>query len=174
VTEIQAGLATSTGVTSAFTEIKGAGWSSSTDTLEDIRDAADSGGGGDGTCVNVLPGTVLIPGRGTDASLQVYIGETIQQSLTVYQADGETPMDMSGKTLEIVFEAFAGDEDVAVIASGDITIGGADDNVVTFSYPASVTDRKGTRWFALRDAAAPKTVYVAGQVQILKAALKDS
>lgn len=41
ISEIQAGLATNSGVTAAFTEIKGAGWSSSTDTLEKIRDAID-------------------------------------------------------------------------------------------------------------------------------------
>ena len=46
ITEIQSGLATSAGVTAAFTEIKGAGWSSATDTLEEIRDAVDAGGGG--------------------------------------------------------------------------------------------------------------------------------
>ena len=56
VTEIQAGLATSSGVTSAFTEIKGAGWSSSTDTLEKIADAIAAinvGGGTGARTVNV-------------------------------------------------------------------------------------------------------------------------
>ena len=37
--------ATDTGMTAAFTEIKGGTWSAATDTLEDIRDAAGAGGG---------------------------------------------------------------------------------------------------------------------------------
>jgi len=40
---------TNTEMVAAFTEIKGATWSSSTDTLEDIRDNVGGGGGGDAT-----------------------------------------------------------------------------------------------------------------------------
>lgn len=46
VTEIQGGLATSTAMTAAFTEIKGATWSASTDTLEAIRNATTGTGAG--------------------------------------------------------------------------------------------------------------------------------
>ncbi len=42
VTKIQSGLATTSGVTASFTEIKGAGWSSTTDTLEKIAEAGGS------------------------------------------------------------------------------------------------------------------------------------
>lgn len=60
IADIQSGLATSAGVTAAFTEIKGAGWSSATDTLEEIRDAVDgiSGGGGTGTGARTVTITV--------------------------------------------------------------------------------------------------------------------
>lgn len=56
ITEIQSGLAT----TANITEIKGAGWSSATDTLEEIRDAVDgiSGGGGTGTGARTVTITV--------------------------------------------------------------------------------------------------------------------
>jgi hypothetical protein len=56
IVDIQAGLATSNGVTAAFTEIKGAGWSSGTDTLEEIADAIAAinvGGGTGARTVNV-------------------------------------------------------------------------------------------------------------------------
>jgi hypothetical protein len=56
--QVQSGLATSSGVTAAFTEIKGAGWSSATDTLEQIADAAGGGGGGTGTGARTVTITV--------------------------------------------------------------------------------------------------------------------
>jgi len=58
VAEIQSGLATSSGVTSAFTEIKGAGWSSSTDTLEEIADAIAGINVGSGTGARTVTVTV--------------------------------------------------------------------------------------------------------------------
>jgi hypothetical protein len=58
VSEIQAGLATSSGVTSAFTEIKGAGWSSGTDTLEEIADAVAAISTGNGTGARTVTVTV--------------------------------------------------------------------------------------------------------------------
>ena len=58
VTEIQAGLATSSGVTSAFSEIKGAGWRSSTDTLEEIADAVAGISSGSGTGARTVTVTV--------------------------------------------------------------------------------------------------------------------
>jgi hypothetical protein len=58
VTEIQSGLATSSGVTAAFTEIKGAGWSSSTDTLEEIADAIAGITTGSGTGARTVNVTV--------------------------------------------------------------------------------------------------------------------
>ena len=71
VTEIQVGLATSSGVTAAFTEIKGATWSSSTDTLEAIRDAS----GGGGTSIMVTPVVAQVPVRVRDTDIETYIGD---------------------------------------------------------------------------------------------------
>jgi hypothetical protein len=58
VTELQSGLATSNGVTAAFTEIKGAGWSSGTDTLEEIADAVAAISTGNGTGARTVTVTV--------------------------------------------------------------------------------------------------------------------
>ena len=169
VTEIQAGLATSTGVTSAFTEIKGAGWSSSTDTLEDIRDAAGTGGGG---TIIQTPIVGIVPERDSQTLLRVYRGETVEQEVTVFEGDGETPIDLSGKTLEIVFEAYL-TEDVVVIADADIDVSGDDNNVVTFDYPATLTATTAKRFWSLREATSPYTVYLNGEVHILRAAVED-
>lgn len=171
IAAIQAGLATSTGVTSAFTEIKGAGWSSATDTLEGIRDAVDAGAGG-GASVNILPASVYAPKRGSETVLEIYIGETIQQSLTVYQSDGTTPLSLAGKTLEVVFDKFDG-TDVVVVSNSSITVSGANNNVATFAYPSAATESIGIRFWALRDASAPKTVYAFGQLKVLQTAFND-
>lgn len=58
IADIQSGLATSSGVTAAFTEIKGAGWSSGTDTLEEIRDAVAGISTGNGTGARTVTVTV--------------------------------------------------------------------------------------------------------------------
>lgn len=65
ITAIQSGLATATGVTSAFTEIKGATWSSGTDTLEHIRNAITTVGSDVLTNGGVLS---LIAGAGFDTA----------------------------------------------------------------------------------------------------------
>ena len=58
VADIQSGLATSSGVTAAFTEIKGATWSSGTDTLEEIADAIAGISTGSGTGARTVTVTV--------------------------------------------------------------------------------------------------------------------
>ena len=65
IADIQSGLATSGGVTAAFTEIKGATWLSATDTLEEIADAiagisTGSGTGARTVTVTVNDGTIAL------------------------------------------------------------------------------------------------------------------
>ena len=57
-------------ITAAFTEIKGATWSSSTDTLEKIRDAASGG-----TSIMVTPVVAQVPVRVRDTDIETYIGD---------------------------------------------------------------------------------------------------
>jgi len=162
VVDIQAGLAMS----AELTEIKGATWSSSTDTLEAIRDA--SGGGG----TTIIPAASFAPARTDTTNLIAYVGETIDQLLTVYEADGTTPLDLSGKTLTVVFEDME-TGDTGVVASASVTVSGDNNNIVTFAYPAAVTDEIGQFRYALRDEAAPKTVYSQGLLLVKAAANKD-
>jgi hypothetical protein len=164
INAIQSGLATS----AELTEIKGATWSSSTDTLEAIRDAT---GGGGGTVV-VAPIQAEVPPRSVETLLRVYRGETVDQIVSVVESDGTTPVDLSGKSLEIVFEGYLG-TDLAVIATANITISGDDNNVVTFAYPSAVTATVGRYYWSLRDDAAPSQVYLNGEVEVLRAAVND-
>jgi hypothetical protein len=65
----------------AFTEIKGAGWSSTTDTLEKIRDA--SGGGGGGSTVVVNPIALFAPGSTNDV-MEIHQHETSSRGFLFY------------------------------------------------------------------------------------------
>lgn len=167
-TQTQNGLATSAGVTSAFTEIKGATWNSGTDTLEAIRDAS----GGGSSSITITAGAANAPARSDDTNLIAFVDETISQALAIYEADGTTAKDMSGKTLIVVFENLE-TTDTAVVASGSITVSGDDNNTVTWAYPSAVTSTVGKYRYALRDEAAPKTVYAQGLLFVKVAAAVD-
>ena len=122
--------------------------------------------------VNVLPATGIVADRSPGVTLYPAIGETVSQSITLYETDGTTPVDLSGKTLAIIFETMKG-TDVAVVDDSDITVSGTDDNVVTFAYPAIVTATRRTLRFALRDAASPKTMYLQGLCSVVSAPQVD-
>jgi hypothetical protein len=123
--------------------------------------------------VAVLPAIGVAAGRGDRTSLVAYVAETITQTITVYQADGTTAYNLSGKTLTVIFENPKTGDDVAVVASGSITISGTDSNVVTFAYPSAATSAQRELKWTLRDAAAPKTVYLQGMLEVRAAATVD-
>jgi hypothetical protein len=129
--------------------------------------------GGGSSTVNVLPATGITADRSAGTTLKPVVGETISQAITVYQTDGTTPVDLSGKTLAIIFETMAG-VDVAVVPAGSITISGDDDNVVTFAYPSAVTASERVLRFAIRDAAAPLTMYLQGYCSVVNAPKVDA
>jgi hypothetical protein len=123
--------------------------------------------------VTVLPALGVAAGRGDRTTLVAYVAETITTSITVYQADGTTAYDLSGKTLAVIFENPKTGDDVAVVASGSITISGTDSNVVTFAYPSAATSAQRELTWTLRDASAPKTVYLRGVLEVRAAATVD-
>jgi hypothetical protein len=127
------------------------------DTLETLSDQIDGIEGGGNTTVTVLPATGIVANRSAGVTLLPVVGETISQAITVYQSDGTTAVNLSGKTLRVVFETMSG-VDVAVVQAADISIGGTGSNVVTFAYPSAVTASERTLRFALSDAAAPLTM----------------
>jgi len=120
----------------------------------------------------IIPAASFAPARTDTTNLIAYIGETISQVLVVYEADGTTPLDLSGKTLTVVFEDME-TGDTGVVASASVTVSGDDNNIVTFAYPSAVTDEIGQFRYALRDEAAPKTVYSQGLLLVKAAANKD-
>jgi hypothetical protein len=123
--------------------------------------------------VTVLPATGIVANRSAGVTLLPVIGETISQAITVYQSDGTTAVNLSGKTLRIIFETMSG-VDVAVVQAADITIGGTGSNVVTFAYPSTVTASERTLRFAIRDAAAPLTMYLQGVCSVIRAPQVDA
>ena len=123
--------------------------------------------------VTVLPAIGVAAGRGDRTTLVAYVAETITTSITVYQADGTTAYNLSGKTLAVIFENPKTGDDVAVVASGSITISGTDSNVVTFAYPAAATSAQRELTWTMRDASAPKTVYLRGVLEVRAAATVD-
>jgi hypothetical protein len=121
--------------------------------------------GGGNNVVNILPAVGISAERQAGVVLSPFVGETITQSITLYATDGATPINLSGKSLEIVFQTRSG-TDVAVIANADITVSGTSSNIVTFAYPAAVTTTERTLRVSLRDNAAPRTVYLSGLCKV--------
>jgi hypothetical protein len=129
-------------------------------------------GGGSGV-VNVLPAVGISAERQAGVVLSPFVGETISQSITLYATDGTTPINLSGKSLEIVFQTRSG-TDVAVIANANITVSGTSSNIVTFAYPSAVTTAERTLRVSLRDNAAPRTVYLSGLCKVSIAPAVDA
>jgi hypothetical protein len=129
--------------------------------------------GGGNNVVNVLPAVGISAERQAGVVLSPFVGETITQSITLYQTDGTTPINLSGKSLEIVFQTRSGN-DVAVIANANITVSGTSSNIVTFAYPSAVTTAERTLRVSLRDNAAPRTVYLSGLCKVSIAPAVDA
>ena len=168
VTEIQVGLATSTEVTAAFTEIKGATWSSATDTLEAIRNAS---GGGGGTSIMVTPVVAQVPVRVRDTDIETYIGDLSTIRIGIFS--GEDAVDLSGfGDLEVCVQAKDG-TDLDFVEMADLTIDGDDNNYVSWdpAGPSVATIRRG-KW-SLRKSS-NKQVIAKGAWIISDAALEDT
>lgn len=97
VTEIQSGLSTTVAVAAAFTEIKGAGWNASTDTLEELADAIAGISSGTGTGARTVTITV---NDGTNAlqnakvrvtqGAESYLGTTNASGVVTFNLDDAT------------------------------------------------------------------------------------
>lgn len=137
VTEIQSGLATSAGVTAAFTEIKGATWSSATDTLEDIADTAAGGG------VTVAPLQATAPNRVAGTQVVTYINDTSDIGpIAVTDSNGDA-VDLSAYTLKVCVEQ----RDGTVLHNATPTVSGTGNNQITWTpNAASVATTDYKRW----------------------------
>ena len=182
VAEIQSGLATAAALATESTKITAIETFATRVTTGLVADGQvyqftanmlELGPAGGAATVAVLPATGIVADRSAGTTLNPVVGETISQSITVYQSDGTTAVSLSGKTLKVIFETMSG-VDVAVVLAADITISGASSNVVTFAYPAAVTASERTLRFAIRDAAAPLTMYLQGVCSVVAAPKVDA
>jgi hypothetical protein len=182
VSQIQSGLATAAALATESTKITAIETFATRVTTGLVADGQvyqftanmlELGPAGGAATVAVLPATGIVADRSAGTTLNPVVGETISQSITVYQSDGTTAVSLSGKTLKVIFETMSG-VDVAVVLAADITISGASSNVVTFAYPAAVTASERTLRFAIRDAAAPLTMYLQGVCSVVAAPKVDA
>jgi hypothetical protein len=167
ITEIQSGLATSAGVTAAFTEIKGAGWSSATDTLEKIADS--SGGGG---TVTVAPLSSLAPERVNGTTISVAVGDVSPVSIDVYDANG-VAIDLTAQgNLEVCIES-RDNIDLQVVAHASITISGTGNRKATWTPNAAAVGTVDKQRWSLRTASG-KRVLAYGPWVVERVALNDA
>lgn len=153
-------------ITAAFTEIKGAGWSSSTDTLEKIAESASGG-----TSIMVTPVVAQVPVRVRDTDIETYIGDLSTIRIGIFS--GEDAVDLSGfGDLEVCVQAKDG-TDLDFVEMADLTIDGTDNNYVSWdpSGPSVATIRRG-KW-SLRKSS-NKQVIAKGAWIISDAALEDT
>jgi hypothetical protein len=130
-------------ITAAFTEIKGAGWSSSTDTLEKISDAAG------GTNVTIMPLSATATARVSGTTITTFIGDRSALTIAVFDSSGAA-VDLTAQgTLEVVIERRDG-TDLQVIPAASLTIGGVSNNQLTFSPDATAVGTLGQHLWALR------------------------
>jgi hypothetical protein len=163
VTEIQAGLATSSGVTSAFTEIKGAGWSSSTDTLEKISDGSGNGN------VIITPLSSVVEQRVNGTNISVFLGENITIGPIIVTDSNGSSVDLSATCEIVISRKFRGD--ILIIPNSSITRSGVNNN--QFSFPSTgATLIVGTHSWALRRVS-DNFVYSYGDWIVKQVATKD-
>jgi hypothetical protein len=166
IADIQSGLATSTGVTAAFTEIKGATWNSATDTLEKIADAS----GGGGTSIMVTPVVAQTPVRVVGSNISTFIGDLSTIRIGVFS--GSDPVDLTAfGDLEVCVQQKNG-TDLDFVEMADLTIDGDDSNYVSWEPSGpSVADVTRGKW-SLRKAS-NKQVIAYGAWIVEDAALED-
>jgi hypothetical protein len=157
-------------ITAAFTEIKGAGWSSATDTLEKISDSAGSGS----TAITISPLAANDVQRVEGTSITLFLGEAIAVGpVAVFDSSTpSTPVNLTSfQPLELVVsKKFGGD--IVVIPNASITISGVNNN--NFSVNSSGgTNIPGTHAWALRKVSTQQ-VLAYGDWKVLQAAIKDS
>lgn len=114
-----------------------------------------------------VPSLAGIGNRGDGSSqVKVFIGETVEVQFTVLDLAGN-PIDLQGKSLNWIVSTLppAGTE-VATVTDANMSVTGADNNVVTLSVPSAVTASRRTLRWALRDDDSPFTVYGTGTIDV--------
>jgi hypothetical protein len=163
---IRFGAVSAAEVNNAFTEIKGAGWSS-TDTLKAIKDAS-----GNTFYFNNPIQSNQIPTNISNL-LTIDEGSTAPVTITNIRDIYDSPVDLSSFTnLKIVIQKKSGSV-LQTVVHADITVSGTNNNNVTFANNTSVSAKGSAETellWALRDADNGDKVIVKGVVLIDEAA----
>jgi hypothetical protein len=153
ITDVAA-VPTNTEMTAAFTEIKGATWTS-TDTLEGIYDGLGGGGGGDASQTTLLEVLSLLEAgavppvisRAVGRTLKAYVGETVTFPVITPTDVNGTTLDTTGIPLYVVIEGRS-NTDIQVIADAAITKTSTTIQFTTSAITNATTAQK--RWSARR------------------------
>ena len=171
-------LPTNSELTSAFTQIKGATWSSTTDTLEAIRDRGDAAWttGSGGSSVTVTPISTYIASRVESAQIEAYFAEngwTIGP-VVVTDSDG-TAVSLAAYSglLRFTVETTAG---VDVYTTTSVTISGTSNNQwsVTGNSAITATAPNVLRWSLRAIDTGLNVLLGRGPLKVVAAANQDS
>jgi hypothetical protein len=186
IAEIQAGLATTTQLTTVETKI---------DTIDNFVDTevsaikaktdqlsftvanqvdanALTGGGGGGGSIVVTPVVAQTPVRAVATTITTFKGD--RSAITVGVFDELDPVDLSALgALEVCIQTKAG-TDLQLISAANITISGTDSNYFSFSPNATAVGTVGRFMWSLRVASSSsKRVITYGAFVVEDAALAD-
>jgi hypothetical protein len=107
--------------------------------------------------VNVNAAAIGTRQRSSSNGIAVFLRDRGSVTLPVVDAD-KAPVDLSAETLELVISDYDWHPEtevlvetvLATIADADLTVGGTDDNVVTFDVPAAAVAKLGQFAWSLR------------------------
>ena len=151
-------------ITAAFTEIKGAGWSS-TDTLKEISDAAGAGN------IMVTPVVAQVPVRVVGTNIETFIGDLSNIRVGIFS--GSDPVNLTNfGDLEVCVQSKTG-SDLDFIEMADLTIDGDDSNYVSWTPNGPSVETEGRYKWSLRKSS-NKQVIAYGAWIIVDAALEDT
>ncbi len=185
ITEIQAGLATTTQLTTVegkidtiddFVDAEVAAIKAKTDqlsfTVANQVDANALTGGGGGGSIVVTPVVAQTPVRAVATTITTYKGD--RSAITVGVFDALEPVDLSALgALEVCIQTKAG-TDLQLISAANITISGTDSNYFSFSPNATAVGTVGRFMWSLRVASSSsKRVITYGAFVVEDAALAD-
>lgn len=115
--------------------------------------------------VNVTPGLVFQQDPATKQDLLIYTDEEDNFTVDIFRQDGITPVNLSGMTLQFRVSDL-NDTLLYTINSGSITVGGPDNNQITFSKSSLTSNDFEGKW-GLRDTANGDKVIAYGRIEIL-------
>lgn len=135
-----------------------------------------SGGGGGSSTVLVYPLNASMPIKSTGPNLTFYKDESgvVVGPIQVSARSGNavTPVDLSGRTLEVRFVDYLGNE-LLTVAAADITVSGSANDQFEFEITTDVTGTTTEdhvdqyHYWSLRDLTSGDNVLVAGRARVL-------